>query len=161
MLGLISHSFAQGTKEADLPEVEVLATNYKYLNSVSPEKVADISVKTLEEKVANFNLKDAEFYSDDYELYSVQFYIPNGKILAAYDKEGKLLRTVEKFKDVRLPNNVMKAVGERFPNWRFTKDVYFVKYHESSDKAKKFYKIKLENGDKTLRVKVDEDGNFL
>jgi hypothetical protein len=160
-LGLTIQSFAQVKKPETLPEVVVRATNYKYLNSVNPEEVADISVREMEEKVANFDLQDASFYQDDYDLYHVTFYIPEGKILAVYDQEGNILRTIERFKDVNLPLDIKKAVGKRFPGWGFTKDLYAVDYFETSGTTRKIYKIKLKKGKKTMRVKIDDQSIFL
>jgi hypothetical protein len=55
---------------------------------------------------------------------------------------------------------VKKSVSKRFPGWTITKDVYRVNYSDKKG-AKKTYKLVLENGDEKLRVKADEDGNFL
>lgn len=159
-LGLTTQGFAQDVQTEELSEVTVYATNYKYLNDINTGEVASVPVEMLHRKVAAFDVKDSEFYQDDYELYTIQFFIPEGKILAAYDKDGKLLRTAEKFKNINLPNSVKKAVLDRFPEWTITKDIYMVQYHDMKGSSKK-YKLKLENGDKTLRVKVDESGNFL
>ena len=54
------------------------------------------------EKVAMYDLKSSDLYSDEYATYNVSFYILDGKILAAYAKDGKLLRTIEKYKDIKL-----------------------------------------------------------
>ncbi|WP_339627902.1 nicotinate-nucleotide adenylyltransferase [uncultured Maribacter sp.] len=160
ILGLTTQSFAQIIKPVELSEVVVYATNYKYLHSLASEEPAPVPVQMLERKVAAFNLKDSEYYQDDYDLYHVNFYIPEGTILAAYDKDGKIIRTAERFKDVSLPKSVRNAVVNRFPGWTITKDIYLVYYHEDKGVNKK-YKIKLENGDKVIRVKVDEKGQFL
>ena len=53
------------------------------------------------------------------------------------------------------------AVTNRFPNWTITKDVYKVNYHDKKGITKNEYKVKLKNGDKTMIVKVDNDGEFL
>ena len=156
-MGFISQTYAQDPIQLD----ELLITvNYKYYNAVQSQDAA-VVVDDLETKVAFHNMKSSEFYNDEYEDYSVSFYIPDGKIVVAYDKDGTILRTIEKFKNVRLPYDVSKAVAKRFPNWEIVKDVYYVKYHKGDDVAKKVYKIVIKNGDETLRVKTDEYGNFL
>ncbi|WP_041801231.1 nicotinate-nucleotide adenylyltransferase [Flagellimonas ruestringensis] len=165
VLTLLSMGFAislqsQIIKTEELSEVIVYATNYKYLNNVDTEEEASIPVEMLRRKVAAFDVKDSEFYQDDYDLYNINFFIPEGKILAAYDKDGKIIRTAERFKNINLPNSVKKAILDRFPEWTISKDVYRVTYHNEKGVSKK-YKLKLENGDKTLRVKVDEKGEFL
>lgn len=159
-IGLTSPALAQIIKTEELSEVTVYATNYKYLNTLASEEPAAVPVQMLERKVAAFNLENSDYYVDEYDYYQIQFYIPEGKILAAYDKDGKILRTVERFENVALPHSVKEAVLDRFPGWEITKDVYRVHYHQDKG-ANKTYKLRLENGDKKLRVKIDENGNFL
>lgn len=159
VIGLTSQVFAQVPKVEQLSEVVVTAINYKYLNAIDSKEVA-IPVKMLERKAAAYNVQDADFYSDDYEFYTVSFYIPEGKIVAAYNPEGEIIRTIERFEDVKLPTAVRDAVAERFPNWAIVKDVYRVTYNQDKG-ANKSYKLKLKNGDKTMRVKIDDTGEFL
>ncbi|MCO5725157.1 nicotinate-nucleotide adenylyltransferase [Robiginitalea marina] len=160
ILGLTSPIMAQVIKTEELSEVVLYATNYKYLNSVASEEPAAIPVEMLERKVAAFNLEDSDYYQDDYDFYQIRFFIPDGKILAAYDKDGKILRTIEKFKNVKLPESVSNAVLDRFPGWTVSEDTYLVKYHQTKG-VEKSYKLTLENGDKKIRIKLDDKGNFL
>jgi len=159
VIGLTSQVFAQIPKVEQLSEVVVTAVNYKYLNAIDSKEVA-IPVKMLERKAAAYNVQDADYYSDDYDFYTVSFFIPEGKIVAAYNPEGEIIRTIERFENVKLPTAVRDAVAERFPNWTIVKDVYRVTYNQDEG-ANKSYKLKLENGDKTMRVKVDDKGEFL
>ena len=142
-----------------LPEVTVKAVKYKYLNAVDQKDIAQ-PVKLLERRAAEYDVKSSEFYEEDYDTYFVSFYLPEGQVLAAYAKDGKLLHTAEKYKDVALPMAVRDAVVKRFPQWSITKDVYLVNYFEESG-AKKTYKVTLQNGDKRMKVKTNEKGEFL
>ena len=92
--------------------------------------MAAVPVQMLQRKVAAYDVTTKEYYQDDYDYYTVEFYIPDGKIVAAYDADGKILKTIEKFKDIKLPNAVSKALLERFPNWDIVSDVYRVTYTE-------------------------------
>jgi len=159
VIGLTSPVLAQIAKVEQLSEVVVTAINYKYLNAADSKEVA-IPVKMLERKVAAYNVQDAEYYSDDFNFYTVSFFIPEGKIVAAYNPEGEIIRTIERFKNVKLPSAVRNAVAERFPRWTIVNDVYRVTYNQKVG-ANKSYKLKLKNGDKTMRVKVDDTGEFL
>lgn len=159
-LGLLVPAFSQITRTEELSEVVVYATNYKYLNSLASEEPAAIPVKMLERKVAAFNLEDSDYYQDDYDYYQISFYIPDGKILAAYNADGKIIRTIEKFKNVKLPESVNNAVLDRFPGWVVSEDAYLVRYHETKG-VSKTYKLTLVNGDKKLKIKLDDKGNFL
>ena len=159
-IGLSSQMYSQIIKTEQLSEVSVYATNYKYLNELNTSEEVSVPVELLHRKVAGFNVKDSEFYQDDYGLYQVNFFIPEGTILAAYDANGKLIRTAEKFKNINLPKAVKESIDNRFPEWTITKDIYLVNYQDTKGASLK-YKVKLENGDKVLRVKLDEMGNFL
>ena len=159
VIGLTSQVFAQVPKVEQLSEVVVTAINYKYLNAIDSKEVA-IPVKMLERKVAAYNVQDSDFYQDDFGFYYISFYIPEGKIVAAYNAEGEVIRTIERFEDVNLPTAVRDAVADRFPKWKIVNDVYRVTYNRTKG-ANKSYKLKLKNGNKIMRVKIDDTGEFL
>ncbi|MEB8328078.1 nicotinate-nucleotide adenylyltransferase [Flavobacteriaceae bacterium KMM 6897] len=159
VLGLTSQGFSQIVQTEKLSEVVVTAVNYKYLDATTNEEVA-LPVKKLAQAAASYNIKESELYSDEYEFYTISFFIPEGQIVAIYNPDGQIIRTVEKFKNIKMPNAVAKAVKDTYPKWDVESDVYLVSY--TNDKgAKKTYKLKLKNGDKRMRVKVDETGTFL
>ncbi|RXP63583.1 nicotinate-nucleotide adenylyltransferase [Lutibacter sp. HS1-25] len=160
ILGLTIHTYAQEIKTIELSEVVISATNYKYLNKTGLEN-ASIPVALLEQKVASYDIASSEFYDDEYDSYIISFYIPEGSILATYDKEGTILRTAERFKDVTLPIEVRNSIAKQYPNWSFEKDLYLVNYYDKSGNITKKYKITLINGDKRIKVKCDAEGNIL
>jgi len=162
--GLTVQSFAQVDKDEELPEVVVNFVNYKYIGNVGSED-GDLAqgVKLLQREAANFNIKDSDLwdlYQDEYELYNVTFYIPDGKIVAAYDIDGKVVRTIEKYKNVKLPSIVLKSVTKKYPGWSVSNDVYKVTYHHEEG-VTKTYNLILEEGDNKIRVKTDENGKFI
>ena len=130
LVGLTAVGFAQQKTEV-LEEVELLGINYKYLNALGNEDVA-IPVKKLERKVATFDLKSLDVYVDDERGYNVYFKIPEGKIFAEYNSEGEIIRTAEKFNDIRLPLVVSNAIVDKYPGWKITGDIYLVKYMGNS-----------------------------
>ncbi|MFD1094868.1 nicotinate-nucleotide adenylyltransferase [Salegentibacter chungangensis] len=158
VLGLGMQVWAQEPQVEELSEVRIKVADYKYLDKTNAQEVS-VPVKMLREEVAKFDVKNSAYYQDDYDLYQISFYIPEGRILAAYDQEGNLLKTVERFKDVALPKTVTKAVASKYPKWSISKDVYLVNY-EADEGAKKKYRLRLENGGKRIWVKTDENGNF-
>ena len=155
-LGLGQQAFAQDV----LPEVILQATRYKYLNAVDHKDIAQ-PVKMLERRAAEYNIKTSDYYEEDFDTYFISFFIPEGQILAAYDKDGNLLSTVERFKNVYLPEQVRLSISNRFPNWKFSNDFYRVDYKGKDNSAKKIYKVTLENGDKRMKVSIDDKGEFL
>jgi hypothetical protein len=128
----------------ELDTVVIRPITYKYIYEVVDDDI-DQSVKDLQIKLGKFDITKEEYYNDEY----------------AYDKDGKLLRTIERYKNVKLPLAVSEALVERFPKWTVDKDIYKVSYSEPNWESKKTYKLKLSNGEKTIRVKTDENGNFL
>ena len=147
----------------ELPET-LISVNYKYLEAVDAVNADETParVKRLEEEVLKFDNKDMRnLYDDEYETYSVSFYVPEGKIIAAIDKNGKIIRTIEKYNNVRLPLVVTQAISKRFPNWAIVEDVYLINYHCKKDSIKQEYKVKLKNEDQIITVKTDEKGIFL
>lgn len=158
LIGLNIRLFSQDTT---LPGVTVVSLNYKYLKSVNDPNSSQ-PVRLLEHRAASYDIKNTDYYEDEYDEYIVSFFIPEGEILATYDKNGKLLRTAERFKNVALPSAVRNAVSSRYPEWSIYKDIYKVNYyHDNSSNAKKIYKLLLENGDERMRVKTTEQGDFI
>jgi predicted nucleic acid-binding protein len=156
LVGWATQMFSQITK---LSEVAI-TVNYKYINAVNTEDLAE-SVSTLHEEVAFYDIKTSELYSDEYDEYFVTFFIPEGKILAAYDKDGFLIRTIEKFKNIKLPMAIIETIAQKYPKWHMAKDIYKVNYHKDKGVTKMQYKVRLENGEKSFNIKIDEDGNFM
>lgn len=144
----------------ELSEVVVSAVNYKYLQGVGAADAA-VAVKSLEEKVAKYDLKHSDIYDDMYETYRVSFFIPQGKVVAAYDKDGNIIRTIEKFENTRLPKESRDAIVQRFPNWTMVENIYRINYHNKKGTTRNDYQVKLVNGDQVITVKIDAEGNFM
>ncbi len=143
----------------ELTEVVVTPVNYRYLDRVN-NKDAPIPVQLLEKEAANYDVNAHDLFTDEYNYYTVSFYIPEGKLVAVYNPEGEIIRTIERFKNINVPKVVKTSLRERFPNWEVIKDVYLVTYSEKYG-AVKSYKFKLKNGEKVVRVKMNENGEFL
>lgn len=156
VFGISLPLFAQVT----LPEVEVSAKNYKYLDDVNNTSAAQ-TVQMLERYATTYDVRSSEYYEDEYDKYFISFYIPKGKILAAYDDEGNILRTVEKYENIKLPLAVAKSAAKEYPGWKITQDAYLVNYHNKQGVTKKEYKLVLEKGNNRIRIKTDENGNIL
>ncbi len=155
IFGLTTQLYSQ---VIELAEVEI-SVNYKYLDAVDTDITAK-PVKLLEDNALNYETNKDDLYDDEYDNYKVSFHIPDGKVVAAYDKDGKILRTIEKYKNIRLPLEVLQAVAKRFPNWAVVENVYLVNYHCDKGTTKE-YKIKIKNEDKVVNIKTDEKGNFI
>jgi hypothetical protein len=97
---------------------------------------------------------------DEYNTYNVSFRIPEGKMVVAYDADGKIIKTIEKFNNIRIPLAIRNALSEKYSDWQVVKDLYVVHYTDTYG-AEKVYEIKLKKDSKTLKVKLDERGNYI
>ncbi len=158
LLGLATPLFAQ--VEETLPEVEVLGLHFKYLDAIGDEVDAPAVVKKMHKHVGNFDVLTSDVYDHDIDDYRFTFKIPQGKVLAGYDKEGNLLWTVEKFKDLRLPNNIIKMVAMEYPGWTFDKTFYTIRYNENNGVTKR-YKVIISKDGKKKRVTLNPEGDVL
>lgn len=154
VFGLTTQLYSQ---TIELSEVKI-SENYKYIDAVEVDQSAK-AVKLLEDNVVSYDTKK-NLPNEDCSTQEVTFEIPDGKVLAVYDDSGKILRTVEKYKNVRLPQEVLQAIAKNYPNWVIVEDVFLVNYHCNKG-IKKEYKIKIQNQSKTVNLKTDESGNFL
>ena len=159
VLGLTTQIYAQVVDDGQLPEITVYAVNYKYLNSVDSDDL-DLGVKKLEREVANFDYRNSDMYNDDYGTYNISFYIPNGQIVAAYDNDGRIVKTIERYSDVAPPKSVRKTVTKKYPGWSITDDIYKVSYHQDKG-VTQTYKLLLINGKEKTRIITDANGNIL
>ncbi|HVU94116.1 MAG TPA: hypothetical protein VHE34_02790 [Puia sp.] len=155
----LSH-WAAAYGQDTLPAVIVTAANYKYLKIVGGKEVA-APVRKLERMAASYDIRNSEYYEEDYDSYFISFYLPEGVILAAYDKDGRLLRTAEKYHDIQLPPVISGGIAAAFPNWTITRDVYRVNYFDDSGKAVKRYKVVLKRGGRRMRVEMNERGEVV
>ena len=150
---------AQDDNRGLLDEVVITAYNYKYLSAVKHSE-APVPIQRLEREVADFRVTETDAYLDEYDTYVVTFQIPDGKIVAVYDKDGDIIKTIERFKQFQLPESIRMNLKTDFPNWEVVKDVYMVTYTTKTG-ARKMYKIKLKNGDETIRLRIDGEGIYL
>ena len=163
IFGLTIQGYSQvddESKPIELSEVNITAANYKYLNSVGDTETA-IAVTQLEKTVASFDLKNSKYFEEESDEYLVYFKVPVGKILAAYDNEGEIIRTQEKFVDIQLPLKVSNTIVDNYPGWKITGDIYLVKYMRSREDTFKMYKLFIEKDGKTKKIKTDEHGKIM
>lgn len=80
-----------------------------------------------------------------------------GYIWAGYDKNGTLLGTAQRFKNIMLPMALCHQLYKEHKGWNMVKNVHVARGRgENIDKE--FYRIKMENGNKRKTVKVNRTG---
>jgi hypothetical protein len=122
-----------------------------------PDNNADQRVQVVEEKFIAYDLgKDAE----GYEEYLVVMEVKNGSLTATYNENGKLVRVVENFKNVRLPSEVIYSIYRTYPGWSIVNDS-FLYTQEDGDVIKKQYNIKIKKDKEVVKLLVRPNGEIL
>jgi hypothetical protein len=146
----------KGPTPSELPAV-VIKNAGKDFSIYLPDKNPDQRVVAMENKFIGYNLgKDYE----GYDTYLVMLESETGTLTATYNKNGKLIHVVEKYSDVRLPNEVIYSVYKSFPGWSIEKDKY--SYHQSDGAVlKKEYALKIKKDKETKNIVVSPSGEML
>ena len=156
-LSLLSASYAQ---TVELPET-VISVNSEYMNSLNYHDSCSY-VKKLEQALLDYKPSDLkDLYDSKNDIYNVTFKIPEGQIVASFNKEGKIIETFEKYNNIRLPQNILQAIANKYPNSSIIEDVYVVKFHCDENDLEQVYKIKIKNKDSIITLKTNKQGLFI
>ena len=122
-----------------------------------PDRNPDKNVTALEEKFIAYDLgKDYE----GYENYLVIMQTKNGSLNATYNENGKLIRVVENYKNVRLPNSVIYSVYKAFPEWQIVNDKYLYS-QEEGDVIKKEYNLRIKKDKEVRKLVINANGDIV
>lgn len=122
-----------------------------------PDNNPDQRVKMVEEKFIAYDLgKDAE----GYEEYLVVMEAKNGSLTATYNENGKLVRVVENFKNVRLPSEVIYSIYRTYPGYSIVNDS-FLYTQEDGDVIKKQYNVKIKKDKEVVKLLVRPNGEII
>jgi len=122
-----------------------------------PDNNPDTDVRRLEEKFIAYDI------GTDYEgaeTYLLIMQTKDGSLSATYNEKGKLIRVVENYKDVRLPNELLYSIYRTYPDWTIVNDKYLYT-QEDGDVLKKQYNLKIKKGKETMKLTVRPNGEIL
>jgi hypothetical protein len=129
-----------------LPEIVIKSVRKDFSHYLPNNNNPDNTVTKIEEKLISYDLgKDYE----GYEEYLVVMELNDNTLAATYNSDGKLVRVVEEYKNVKLPANVIYMVYKNYPGWKIVKDK-FLYNQEKGDVIKKQYNIKIKKGKKQV-----------
>ncbi|AWM14592.1 hypothetical protein NHF50_12365 [Flavobacterium sp. NRK F10] len=145
-----------GVPLEELPEIVITKIGDDF-SVYLPYKNPDLSIQSMQKYFIAYDLgKDFE----GYDTYLVMMKNEKGLLTATYNQKGKLIRVVEKYENVTLPDNVIVAVLKAYPGWGIVED----KFHyvqADGDIHKKEYWVKIQKGKKTKRIAVAPNGDIL
>lgn len=162
VLGLTSLGFSQNTnreiEEVQLEGVEISNVNHDYLEKVQ-DIVLAVNVRSMENEASVFDVKGLDEFDGRKESFKVKFKGIKGYILADYDRNGIIIKTSERYKDIALPSNLFKAVLKQYPNSSLLKVAYSVDY-DAQKTVEKTYNIQIMNDGKKKNLKISPGSNL-
>ena len=161
-LGLTSLGFSQNPDnemdEIQLEDVVVTSVNLNYLEEVKEIGISE-NVTSLENEASVFDVKSLDDFDGRDAPYKVKFIGTKGYIIADYNKNGKIIKTSERFSNIALPKSLIKSIVSQYPESQFLKVVYTVEYDILKD-AEKTYKVKIMDNGKKRNLKINSGKDF-
>lgn len=167
LFGFISSGHSQILlKEAKVnyrPESMKIDPNSNNLVIKIPEKVAgEFQKDPLLFMRTQFDIQKFIVDNEDlnYDSFLVNFKTRKGYLEANFDKRGDLVSSYQKFKNVRLPENARLQILAKYRDAAILSNKYIAST-KGWEMKKESYIVKIKDGDKTRRVRVDKDRDIL
>lgn len=140
----------------ELPEIVISKIGDDF-SVYLPYKNPDLSIQNMQKYFVAYDLgKDYE----GYETYLVMMKNEKGTLTATYNQKGKLVRVVEKYENVTLPDDVIVAVLKAYPGWGIEADKF--NYTQADgDIYKKEYMVKIKKDNQVKRLVVSPTGEII
>ncbi|MCG9972433.1 hypothetical protein [Christiangramia crocea] len=160
-VGFVLTSYSQKViqlEEAELtfePTAQVVFEDYT--NGIV--RVKENYAKQFQSNAIKFLVENFDIYrfmreaGENLDQYDITVKSSNGVLLAQYNKEGNLVRTYQKFKDIPLSPEIRNQVFAQYEGWTMTKNKYIAAGMEDGiDKEK--YLVHLERGKDREKLKI-------
>ncbi|MFD1096501.1 hypothetical protein [Salegentibacter chungangensis] len=139
-----------------VPSSVKLSTNLSELTfNVEEDYAGEFTKDPIKFMKENFDIQSViDQTGEEYDSYVVTFLSSKGHLKADFDNDGELVRTNQKLKNIMLPLAVRNELYNSHKGWTMVSNKY-VASGKSDRIDRAVYRIKLENGNKTARVKID------
>lgn len=162
---------ATGNSQILLEEAKV---DYKPVSMRVDSDTQTLVIKIPEKTVGDFEKDPLAFMKKEFDVsrfieensdlhfteFQVNFVSKKGYLVARFDKNGDLISSKQRFKNIRLPLDVQEEVT-RQSNGAVVSGTKSFANSKGWDINKEFYKIKLEDGNKIKRLRIDRKNNQL
>ncbi|MDX1543741.1 MAG: hypothetical protein R3214_07335 [Christiangramia sp.] len=164
MLAVAGCIFASNAQVIQLEKVEL--SDFKPTAQIVFEDYANGVIKVKENHAKQFQSNAIKFLVENFDInrfmreagedtdqVNITVKSSNGLLLASYDKNGELVKTYQKFKDIPLPPAIRNQVYAQYEGWTMTKNKYVASGMEDKiDKEK--YLVQLERGKDKENLKI-------
>lgn len=149
--------FIAKLKKNEVPKVILNAVDRDFSNLTAVEYLS-----VPENLVVPTSLNINKDEDNEYDYYKVTFKGKTEKIMATYNKDGKLVSTVDRFEKKNAPIQIYSTLGRLFPEWDIKEGYKKMSLYDTNGKVKnQFYKLTLENGNKIRKVYLNKDGKLV
>lgn len=132
--------------------------NAQYLKSNSSSTSSIIT--KFEAFVANFDITTLKDYrTNEPSEYKVVFKNKQGNLYVTYNQEGKIVSSMETYKNIVIPMDLRLRIAKDYPNYSFDKTMC-KKQYSANGSVQMTYKIELHNGVNSTIINID-NGNLI
>jgi hypothetical protein len=127
----------------------------KVQTAITPQAVSEYRVMAVHYDVASSDLFDGRD-----ALFLVVFRTQKGAIEASYDWSGEVVESIERFRNIALPNKIIRSGMQYHSGWRVVGTNYYV-YYLKDRTTRISYSIYISNGSKKKKILLDGEGSLL
>ncbi|MDT0646283.1 hypothetical protein RM545_06240 [Zunongwangia sp. F260] len=95
-----------------------------------------------------------ELKDKNLDACQVSFVSGKGMLKVDFNKEGKMVKMYQRFRNIKLPNDLSHEIYRDYKGWNIVKNIHVARGRDGRI-DKEFYRLKLENGNKTKNVRID------
>lgn len=164
VLSIVGQNYAQETvlftaklKKNEVPKVILNAVDRDFANLTAVEFLS-----VPESFVVPSSIDIHKYKDSGYDSYIVTFAGKTEKIMATYNKDGKLMSTVDRYETRNAPNEIYYAIDKLFPEWVVRDGYKKMSIFDINGKEKnQYYKLTLENDKKIRKVYLNKHGQLV
>lgn len=140
------------SKGSSTATTNLTSINSKYFKAVNHHDTPT-RVTKMQNIAKEYNIKGAAVYKKNKtSTYDVVFEESNCKIVATYNAKGIIVRSLETFKNMKLPYSILSDIIKNHPQWRLTGNTQTIDYHEIEG-SHLTYTINNQNNKETKTLK--------
>lgn len=167
LLGFIASGHSQilleeANIEYKAPSMKLDPATQSLVINIPESKVGEFEKDPLGFMKNKFNSKDfaQQNSKSDFIEYQVVFVTSKGNLEARFNKKGDLIASKQRFTDKRLPHDVQMEIARLYNGAKITSNKY-IAHSKGWDITKEYYTIKLADGDKNKRVRINRKNGQL
>lgn len=95
----------------------------------------------------------------NFDSFEVYFNTDNGYVVAKYDEEGELLSTFQRFNEIQLPEKAKDQIMKKMGKDTKIMETKMTAVSDGWNVTKEIYRVDVQNGDRTEKVKIVKKGD--